>query len=599
MLFPSTDVVPTMFRAIVPLVLVMLMVAANANQKGAGDDFCTDQERCAFPNEGGDDNATALSSIAGMSVRWQRFDGTDAFPGENMYMWTPSRSVGWVEDNNDGDADADEPVIPSPELCQQGSGGLGFGTYGLKLCIIHNNMTNVVTQMLVSAWDLADLHGIVGSLYVVVVVVVVGGGPRVFQIHGGNTDKNKYLNIPIAMLWYGSSCYFRSHEADELLNNQVLMENAVLYVRRILPTPAPAPHFSPPRLAIDETDGNQFAAGGAAKSSTKRNKFLVFSSVGNRCLEAVKNAWLSEPNVKIFDLVLVFYAATARNAVFRELRQYAQSIPGITLHVRKGYYSHIWVADDDLLMDTRAINRMFLTLAANPAIQIASPAFSSDSAGLWRFHDRHNPHFILRYTNFVECLGPVLSRAVLDNELFRRCLKATRTGYYLDSAFYPISGSSTSGMAIVDVAVCTHPERPEVEREMYKELADHEHGQDYKFFDQNGIAREIYWFREPEYFGGQRLPHIPRHITDETLGLPPREVLRLLIMGGYVNRSDKARRRIVLVTDSRALLTILKCIREWFTLCSLVANAPKNKHASRPCYQNGRADAAQMKQIIK
>mmetsp|Transcript_24666 Transcript_24666/g.39764 ORF Transcript_24666/g.39764 Transcript_24666/m.39764 type:complete len:501 (-) Transcript_24666:206-1708(-) len=473
MLFPSTDVVPTMFRAIVPLVLVMLMVAANANQKGAGDDFCTDQERCAFPNEGGDDNATALSSIAGMSVRWQRFDGTDAFPGENMYMWTPSRSVGWVEDNNDGDADADEPVIPSPELCQQACLRMGLSGF----------------------------------------------------------------------TWYGSSCYFRSHEADELLNNQVLMENAVLYVRRILPTPAPAPHFSPPRLAIDETDGNQFAAGGAAKSSTKRNKFLVFSSVGNRCLEAVKNAWLSEPNVKIFDLVLVFYAATARNAVFRELRQYAQSIPGITLHVRKGYkwpnfrwwllessgdmlryYSHIWVADDDLLMDTRAINQMFLTLAANPAIQIASPAFSSDSAGLWRFHDRHNPHFILRYTNFVECLGPVLSSAVLDNELFRRCLKATRTGYYLDSAFYPISGSSTSGMAIVDVAVCTHPERPEVEREMYKELADHEHGQDYKFFDQNGIAREIYWFREPEYFGGQRLPHIPRHITDETLGLPPVEI---------------------------------------------------------------------------
>jgi len=263
MLFPSTA---TMFRAIVPLVLVMLMVAANANQKGAGDDFCTDQERCAFPNEGGDDNATALSSIAGMSVRWQRFDGTDAFPGENMYMWTPSRSVGWVEDNNDGDADADEPVIPSPELCQQACLRMGLSGF----------------------------------------------------------------------TWYGSSCYFRSHEADELLSNQVLMENAVLYVRRILPTPAPAPHFSPPRLAIDETDGNQFAAGGAAKSSTKRNKFLVFSSVGNRCLEAVKNAWLSEPNVKIFDLVLVFYAATARNAVFRELRQYAQSIPGITLHVRKG-----------------------------------------------------------------------------------------------------------------------------------------------------------------------------------------------------------------------------------------------------------------------
>eukprot|EP00469_Lotharella_globosa_P003812 CAMPEP_0167800846 /NCGR_PEP_ID=MMETSP0111_2-20121227/18030_1 /TAXON_ID=91324 /ORGANISM="Lotharella globosa, Strain CCCM811" /LENGTH=130 /DNA_ID=CAMNT_0007696295 /DNA_START=27 /DNA_END=416 /DNA_ORIENTATION=- len=55
------------------------------------------------------------------------------------------------------------------------------------------------------------------------------------------------------------------------------------------------------------------------------NRFLVFSSVGNKCLQAVRDNWLRHPEQAIFDVVLVFYAATARNEVFKTLQSMQRS----------------------------------------------------------------------------------------------------------------------------------------------------------------------------------------------------------------------------------------------------------------------------------
>jgi len=166
----------------------------------------------------------------------------------------------------------------------------------------------------------------------------------------------------------------------------------------------------------------------------------------------------------------------------------------------------------------------------NIDVVVASPSFSVESGGMWRYHDQHNENFAMRYTNFIECLGPVLSTAFVDSKLFQKCLSATRTGYYIDNCFGPISEKLGGKVGIIDRAVCIHPDRPVSEKEMYNELSDAEHARDYRFFDEVGVPRSVYWFREPEYFGGERMPHLFRiRVPDQALGLLPKEIHNRMI----------------------------------------------------------------------
>eukprot|EP00471_Norrisiella_sphaerica_P009775 CAMPEP_0184502146 /NCGR_PEP_ID=MMETSP0113_2-20130426/49460_1 /TAXON_ID=91329 /ORGANISM="Norrisiella sphaerica, Strain BC52" /LENGTH=519 /DNA_ID=CAMNT_0026891163 /DNA_START=128 /DNA_END=1687 /DNA_ORIENTATION=+ len=421
-------------------------------------------------------------------TRWYTFEGYDAFPGDNAYIWSSASGLllhdSLVESGDDAHSQPHVPISnsPSPPKCQQACERMGFSGF----------------------------------------------------------------------IWFDKACYFRAHAKELLIEGRQHVPGAILYVlNRSSRGDYRGRHLGSSRYRQREEG---MAMRGLSTNGADETTFLVFSSIGNRGLEALENHWLAHTHEKLFDLVLVFYSSTARNPVFEQLRQLATRTPGITLVVRKGYkwpnfkwwldrnedtiskYSQVWVADDDLLMSTRAINRMFLTMAANPGIRIASPAFSSSSAGLWRYHDRVNPHFTLRYTNFVECLGPVLSAQVLQDDLFRRCLAATRTGYYLDNAFYAIAGGHSRGMAILDTSVCIHPNRPASEKEMYTELSEEEHTQDFRFFEEQGIPREVYWFREPEYFGGQRRPHVPVHLRDEQLGMAPVEIHNRILRAMFPSR---------------------------------------------------------------
>jgi len=287
-----------------------------------------------------------------------------------------------------------------------------------------------------------------------------------------------------------------------------------------------------------------------------RRRFLLFSSVGEQCLDTVERFWLRDTDddgasKAEFDIVLVFYAQTTSSQVYDRLKEIAQKNRGfMTLIARKDFkwpnfrwwvfesgrvsrshhdstqlseegnggsntirssikalkskYEAIWVPDDDMRMSTTDINNLFHVVLRHPNILIASPSFTPTSEGVWRYHDVHQgANTLLRYTNFVENSAALLRPAVLEDEMFRRCLEAVISGCYLDFCFFAAVGYSEERIAIVDTSICMHPHRSEeTKSELVRELGMDwkDHWKDMESFDHHNVPRDVYWWRQPVVF---------------------------------------------------------------------------------------------------
>eukprot|EP00397_Hematodinium_sp_SG-2012_P044511 GEMP01049737.1.p1 GENE.GEMP01049737.1~~GEMP01049737.1.p1 ORF type:complete len:147 (+),score=38.66 GEMP01049737.1:613-1053(+) len=133
------------------------------------------------------------------------------------------------------------------------------------------------------------------------------------------------------------------------------------------------------------------------------------------------------------------------------------------------------------------INVLFDTLREYPDVDFASPSFSHDSAGVWRYFDRQDTQCALRYTNFVECSAPVIATRMLVDPLFQACLRAANTGCFLDFCF-----GSLGTCAVVDTARCHHPERDSA---MDTHVPRTQHQDDSARFAH--LPRSIWWWRDP------------------------------------------------------------------------------------------------------
>lgn len=258
-------------------------------------------------------------------------------------------------------------------------------------------------------------------------------------------------------------------------------------------------------------------------ASSSRRKALVFSSVGSQCLPVVHDHWLKSPDAAMFDVALVHYKEEG-SSVYRALEELASQYPFVELHQNKemkwpnfrhwvalqgglenvvSRYDYIWVVDDDVRLSTEGINQMFDILRSRPEVQVACPAFDSASDGVWRYFDGHDPKYSLRYTDFVECTAPVLRSSLLLDPMFQRCLKATRTGCFIDFCFHPVTGAKPDSVAIIDAVQCHHPPRgANAPSEMRAVMPWNDHKQDEVFFDEQGLPKEWWWYRQPKVLGG-------------------------------------------------------------------------------------------------
>lgn len=197
------------------------------------------------------------------------------------------------------------------------------------------------------------------------------------------------------------------------------------------------------------------------------NRFLVIARVGDRSLHS---QWLTgaEPH---FDLYLSCFSNEPRK--YQGQTKYYEQVKGgkwPELHrivtdnteiIEK--YDAVWMPDDDLLADADTINRMFAFFEAFN-LDLAQPALSMDS---YFSHPSllQTPNSIIRYTNFIEVMAPIFSKAALQN--LKTTFGQSASGWGLDT-LWPLllNNDNKRGVAVLDAVTVVHT-RP-VGGELYK-----------------------------------------------------------------------------------------------------------------------------------
>ena len=120
------------------------------------------------------------------------------------------------------------------------------------------------------------------------------------------------------------------------------------------------------------------------------------------------------------------------------------------------HYDYFWFPDDDIAMTGAQVDAL-IALGNAQGLDLWQPALDRDS------YYGHTmtlalPGYMLRYTNFVEIMAPVMSRRVLEDTL--PLFGSTRSGFGLDY-YWPqrvreMRGGATDGAAIIDAVTMTH-----------------------------------------------------------------------------------------------------------------------------------------------
>src|SRR5262245_43436561 len=201
---------------------------------------------------------------------------------------------------------------------------------------------------------------------------------------------------------------------------------------------------------------------------THRN--LIVSPVGD---DSQHTTWLSAPAERKFDLALVYFGKQPGR--YRADADCYLAQRGFKFHLieqmfgklgpRLDQYDCIWLPDDDIASTTQDINRLF-TVARDYCLAIAQPAIASGDVS-YRVV-RQQAGLLLRYTQFVEVMCPLLSRAALAR--VRPTLTENKSAWGIDWAWTRLIPPNE--MAIID-AVGVHHTRPLHSGAGYQRMRDH------------------------------------------------------------------------------------------------------------------------------
>lgn len=187
-------------------------------------------------------------------------------------------------------------------------------------------------------------------------------------------------------------------------------------------------------------------------------KFLVISTVNDRSLH---KHWAPS---KHYDTCLIYYGD---NDGFRGESTYyfRQKGPKFTLidQILKELpeYHYYWMPDDDVFLEEPDVLRLF-NLSVQYYLDISQPAIAGyygPSCTLCV------PECVLRYTNWVEIMCPVMSRRAL--QICRPTFTENRTGWSIDAAWNVLLEHPRNKIAIIDDVVAIHT-RPVFGGDVYK-----------------------------------------------------------------------------------------------------------------------------------
>lgn len=204
-----------------------------------------------------------------------------------------------------------------------------------------------------------------------------------------------------------------------------------------------------------------------------QRRFLVMARAGNASLH---RKWIGGAG-RTFDLFLSCYGDRPEEyaADAEHLRKMKSTKwPAWHAHIGEAReliasYDAVWFPDDDLLIDTAGINRMFDLFMAFE-LAMAQPALSLDSYYSHPILLQDAGH-ILRFTNFVEVMGPVFSREALA--ILYPTFAQSRTGWGLDYLWPHLLAQRGMGarVAVIDAVSMTHT-RPVGGGDIYQAQVD-------------------------------------------------------------------------------------------------------------------------------
>jgi hypothetical protein len=192
----------------------------------------------------------------------------------------------------------------------------------------------------------------------------------------------------------------------------------------------------------------------------KRRNVLV-APVGDDWSASV---WMDRPEAATFDIIALYFGNNdtylcplcaavvhAKGPKWRLFLEFSNSEKWSTL---SSQYDYIMLPDDDLHINTCAINKVFSTMRTFDLL-LAQPSvcFARGSA-TWRPELHQAPQFLLRYTTFVEVMAPAYRMDFYHNVVRATFSKYwTYVGWGLDSIWPALLHYPRDRIAIID-AVC-------------------------------------------------------------------------------------------------------------------------------------------------
>lgn len=197
---------------------------------------------------------------------------------------------------------------------------------------------------------------------------------------------------------------------------------------------------------------------------------MVFSSVGDNTSFYIN--W--ESKLMNYDIYIIYYgdndvlfkqyeqfvqfAEKRKGSKFQNFKYFYEKYPEIIEE-----YDRFFILDDDIVIDTYSINRMF-DISRKYELEICAPSFSSESKISWDI-TKHIPNAVLSYTNFVEVNCPLFTIDALHNLM--RYLHYGLIGWGIDILMIWANGlNDVDKYAIIHMIQCTNPDI--IDRELNK-----------------------------------------------------------------------------------------------------------------------------------
>ncbi len=191
----------------------------------------------------------------------------------------------------------------------------------------------------------------------------------------------------------------------------------------------------------------------AAPLTGKKN--LVFLRVGDT---STHREWIGDPATRSYDVWLDYYGE-GDSSKWAGDQAHLTDGPGTTKYARArallpelSRYEAVWFPDDDISVDAAGVERLFETFHSLDML-LAQPSLAD---GSYVSHEitRWNGSFVVRYTNFVEAMCPLFSRASL--EACAPSFTQSISAYGIDMVWARMLGDPRDRVGMIDAAPVVH-----------------------------------------------------------------------------------------------------------------------------------------------